>query len=319
MNTTTNNNHHVIISVLDEAIKCNYTNIIELIINGCEGVDFKSLAFKIYTSKDIPFLESMMKLALNCRNKQIIAALRNNLEVRNMSVDNLLHSGKHDLVPFFVLNGYTYMLTLLNHYATYPRSNSLLEQTMGTYSEEKSVDVLNYCLKIYNERSDKKYMFCDSIIICVDDIASTLIKNNNLELFKCLSHHRKFTLSTKCALIAEFCSLDIEDSKKNELFNVIMLDDSCHKEENITKSSIEKLMTVKCITGVILLELQRLSVLYSDKSYDTKVDVCETTSTKTLVSLKHALTTGTATLEDLKELDGSHEGRQLLTQLGLLN
>lgn len=319
MNTTTNNNQHVIINVLDEAIKCNYTNIVELIINGCEDVDFKSLAFKIYTSKDIPFLESMMKLALNCRNKQIIAALRNNLEVRNMSVNNLLHSGKHDLVPFFELIGYTHILVLLNHYATYPCSNSPTEQTVGTYSEEESVDVLSYCLKIYNERNNKKYMFCDSITICPDDIASTLIKHGNLELFKCLSHHRKFTWGTKCALIAEFCSLDIEDSKKNELFDVIMLDDSYHKEGNIEKSSTVKLMTVKGITKVIFLELQRLSGLYSDKSYKTKVDGCETTSTKTLVSLKYDLISGTATLEDLKELDGSHEGRQLLTTFGLLN
>lgn len=319
---TTNNTQEIINTIFDEAVTCGNVGAIAQLMSTGESVPLKPLIFKICSSSDVGFLEQMMLLALEKRNEQIIAALRNNSHVRNMDVDKLICEGKHHLVPFFLLIGRDYTTNLLYNYAmTCPETYNL---SSFKYDESDQVFTLSTCLHLIKQVTGVKYEFADTLHssgkkLETDDVASLFIVHGKLELFKLLCEHRSFAWGTKCALIEKFSYLQIEDDKKDELFKVIMKN-LCYYKCKSTDTNTKKLLDNDALTPYMVNELTVL-LEGEDNSFNNKnklVTSPEDTNDR-LILLRDILTAGLPTMENLQELDKSCEGRQILTQFGLLN
>ena len=323
---TTNNTQEIINTIFDEAVTCGNVGAIAQLMSTGESVPLKPLVFKICSSSDVGFLEQMMLLALETRNEQIISALRNNSHVRNMDVDKLICEGKHHLVPFFLLiERKDYIINLLYNYAmTCPETYNL---SSFKYDESDQVVILSTCLHLIKQVTGVKYEFFDTTLhpsgkkLIIDDVALLFLHNGKLELFKLLCEHRQFAWGTKCAMIDIFCNLQIDDDKKDELYKIIMKGYHYRKCES-TNTNTKKLLSV--IGGLTPFIFNELTFLSGDENK------CPLSNSKTfvpsqkvtndrLILLRDILAAGLPTMENLQELDESCEGRQILTQFGLLN
>lgn len=332
---TTNNKQDIIDSIFNKAVECKHYELVEYILSLSTDICLKSLALKILISRDVEFLESMMMITLNCKCKQITSALRNNLLVKNMDVNFLVDEGKHKLIPFFVYIGHTECIDQLLY-------NYEIEGV--DYTEEEKVGMLSKCLEIYNKAFKRQYMFEDKIQYQADantnEIVLSTLQKKSFNLFKLLCKHCNFSWNDKYSFIQYFCSLNIEESIKNELFDgVFFLDKNNNHLFESSKEKIRTLLNCFKLTPHIRKELK--SILGSNDITPSPPSELSQTQLPTNINftlynnamlpfskltnpdkiniMKQAIFNGSATMEDLVQLEEFSEGRQFLIEHGILN